>query len=200
MSLFQGQSSSEWRAQVLFAVWTIDSNQEVTWIGSAEAVAALLVLYCTWSDSCFWWDHYLFVLWQPPWSLSSLHPVPWQSTTAAVAVSDFLMLGFSKSKLVTFVIHKPPCSLASYSTFQCQIVSCNKCCGFCVSEHSIFLISKLFDAHFPSCSNLLLVHMWSPIVPNLIFWNFISLLIRLINLKVKCGPQSPISLSCLEVS
>ncbi len=66
----------------------------------------------------------------------------------AVAVSDFLMLGFSKLKLGLFVVHKLPCSLASYSTFQCQIVSCNKCCGFCVSEHSIFLISKLFDAHW----------------------------------------------------
>jgi len=131
-------------------------------MGSAEAAAALLVLYCTWSDSCFWWGHYLFVLWQPHGGslVISLQPVPWQSCTAAVAVSDFLMLGFSKSKLVTDVIHKPPCSLTSYSTFQCQIVSCNKCCGFCVPDHSIFLISELFDAHFPSCSNLLMSTMF----------------------------------------
>ncbi len=125
---------------------------------------------------------------EDPWSLSSLQPVPWQSSTVAVAVSDFLMLGFSKLKLGLYVVHKLPCSLASYSTFQCRIVSCNKCCGFFVSEHSIFLISKLFDAHFPSCSNLLLVHLWSPIVPNLIFWNFISFN-KAHNFKgVKCGP------------
>jgi hypothetical protein len=61
----------------------------------------------------------------------------------------------------------------------------DKCCN-----NFVFVCKKFIFLLFSLSLILLLVHMWSPILPSLIFWNFVYLLIRLIILEVlKCGPH-----------